>query len=220
MRWRRDPSTLLRIQWWVLLRLFVWFLKAQIMAVVVGRSLPPAAHLHSLNSFVSKNRSPWSFRQFNIALDRSHLGKLSPFFLIWLHFFLSLSLIVQFAWNRQQVCYFDFLALQQRLMGFLVHERTVKQVVLEQQRTIFTCTGIFGQIYLNLLPCRFSCESSCKHSEPGFFLLVVPREGTRVHSSLSHRILLWLWKRVRINGIYQFDSDLNRVVKPERDLQV
>jgi hypothetical protein len=91
MRWRRDPSALLRIQWWVLLRLFVWFLKAQIMAVVVGRSLPPAAHLHSLNSFVSKNRSPWSFRQFTIALDRSHLGKLSLLFLIWLHFSLSLS---------------------------------------------------------------------------------------------------------------------------------
>ncbi len=115
------------------------------MAVVVVRSLPPAAHLHSLNSFVSKNTSPWSFRQFNIALDRSHLGKLSSLFLIWLHF--SLSLIVQFAWNRQQVCYFDFLALQQRLIGFLVHERTVKQVVLEQQRTILICTGICGQIY-------------------------------------------------------------------------
>jgi hypothetical protein len=82
----------------------------------------------------------------------------------------------------------------------------------------FVVKSIMARV--NLLPCRFSCESSCKHCEPGFSLIVVPREGTRVHSSLSHRILLWLWKRVRINGIYQFDSDLNRVVKPERDLQV
>lgn len=193
------------------------------MAVVVGRSLPPAAHLHSLNSFVSKNRSPWSFRQFNIALDRSHLGKVSLLFLIWLHFSLSLShRAIRMESATSVLLWFLGLATTPNRLFWCMSELSNRLFSNNNARFSYVPGFVVKSIMarLNLLPCRFSCESSCKHCEPGFSLIVVPREGTRVHSSLSHRILLWLWKRVRINGIYQFDSDLNRVVKPERDLQV